>query len=166
VDGRETDFFEWKDAARYRVAGATGSMHRTAGALLEVRYGTDGRNLHVRLDLAESMRGHTGLDVVVVLPGPPERRARFPLGPGRGEPTWTGTLSGEGDVGEYAMQDIVEVRIPRGLLAGATGDPPERVRFQVWLERDGRPEEVAPDSGWLVLRAADEDPRLTHWSAL
>jgi alpha-amylase/alpha-mannosidase (GH57 family) len=165
MDGRETDFFEWREAARYRVAGASGSMHRTSGALLEVRYGTDGKNLHVRLDLSEPVRGDTGLDVVLVFPGPPERRARVRLRQGRGTPTWVDGFGGE-DRGEVAAEEIVEIRIPFRRLAGKDPSALENLRFQVWLERNGRSEEVVPPSGWLVLRAASEDPRLTRWSAL
>ncbi|HET9252155.1 MAG TPA: glycoside hydrolase family 57 protein [Candidatus Eisenbacteria bacterium] len=170
LDGRVTDFFEWRDAARYLAAGGSGSMHRTSGALLEVRYGTDGTSLHVRVDLAPEARGDRTVGLALVFPGPPERRVRMAL-EGAGVPKWDGKARGK-DAGEYAAGEIVEARIPLSRLAGKRtgeeGSTPaaERIRFQVVLERRGRPEEVAPSAGWFLLRAISQDPNLTHWSAL
>ena len=166
VDGFETDFFEWREAARYRVAGASGSMHRTSGTLVEVRYGTDGSNLHVRLDLAEPIRADTGLEALLTFPGPPERRARVRLAPGHGTPKWMGKGMRRGDAGEVAVGDLVEIRVPLRRLEGKKGTGLAEVRFQLSIERKHVSEEIVPREGWLVLRAASEDPRLTRWSAL
>ena len=173
IDGRETEFFEWRDAARYRAAGGSGSMHRTSGALVEVRYGTDGRNLHVRVDLTPEARADHALALALVVVGPPERRIRIALA-GKGVPEWAGDSHASGDAGEYAAGEIVEVRIPLSRLAATPSslvpkegnEPVDRIRFQIRLERESQPEDVAPASGWFLLRAASQDPRLTHWSAL
>jgi hypothetical protein len=172
VDGRETDFFEWRDAARHRAAGGSGSMHRASGALLEVRYGSDGRNLHVRADVEGVARSDRALALALVFPGPPERRARIPLGrAARGTPAWSGegaafAPADPADVGEYAVEEIVEIRIPFTCVSDGVQGVPDRIRFQAVLERESRPEEVAPATGWFLLRAASRDPKLTHWSAL
>ena len=162
IDGRDTDFFEWRDAARYLAAGGSGSMHRTSGALTDVRYGTDGRNLHVRVDLAPEARADRTLGLELLFPGPPERRARMAL-VGSGAPKWTRGVRTK-DAGEWVAGEIVEVRIPLARLGAAA--PVDEIQFQVILKRGRRPEEVAPASGWFRLRAASQDPRLTHWSAL
>jgi alpha-amylase/alpha-mannosidase (GH57 family) len=164
VDGRDTEFFEWRGAARYRAAGGSGSMHRASGTLAEVRYGTDGTSLHVRVDLAEPARGDRALGLTLVFPGPPERTVRVGL-EGRSIPEWVGE-GAEGDAGEVAVGEIVEIRIPLSRLSAEDAGAPERLRFRISLERGGRPEEVAPSSGWFLLRAASQDPMLTHWSAM
>ena len=168
LDGIETDFFEWRDAARYRATGGSGTMHRASGNLLEVRYGTDGSNLHVRADLAEAARGDRANGIALLFPGPQERRVRLPLGAGAGPLSWAGEAGSDGvaDAGEFAVGETVEIRIPLTRLRREDSGVAEPIRFQVALERDSRPEEVAPSSGWFLLRAMDQNPRLTHWSAL
>ena len=137
-------------------------MHRTSGALVDVRYGTDGVNLHVRVDLTPEARTDRVLGLELVFPGPPERRARIALA-GSGAPKWTRGVRTK-DVGEWVAGEIVEIRIPLARLGTAT--PGDEIQFHVVLKRGTRPEEMAPASGWFHLRAVSQDPRLTHWSAL
>jgi hypothetical protein len=167
VDGRETDFFEWRDAVLYDMAGAAGTMHRGSGVLRAVRFGTDGAELYVRVDLESGGPISEGnASIAILLEGEEERMARIPLSSaGSGAPTWTGrNVAAPGrDPGAYALGSILEVR----LNLDACGWSADRtVRFRVLLERGNRSEEVAPHAGWLELRLPPEDPRVALWSAL
>jgi hypothetical protein len=167
VDGRETDFFEWRDAVLYDMAGAAGTMHRGSGLLRAVRFGTDGCDLYVRVDVEGGGPIADGdASIAIQLEGDEERVARIPLSvAGSGAPSWTGrdVVAPARDPGAYALGSILEVR----LNLDACGWSPDRtVRFRVHLERGNRSEEVAPHAGWLELLLPPEDPRVALWSAL
>jgi hypothetical protein len=166
LDGRETDYFEWKDAILYDVAGAAGTMHRVSGALRAIRFGTDGSDLYLRLDLEDKVATHLDASVAILFAGADERLARVPLtSAGSGIPAWSGpdVEASAPDPGAYALGEILEVRLPLRLC----GKGPERsIRFRVVVERGGRAEEVAPHVGWLEFHLPPEDPRVKLWSAL
>jgi alpha-amylase/alpha-mannosidase (GH57 family) len=50
VDGEVTSHFEWIGAGRYRPDFRSGSMHSGEPPVREIYYGSDGRNLFVRVD--------------------------------------------------------------------------------------------------------------------
>jgi alpha-amylase/alpha-mannosidase (GH57 family) len=45
LDGRETDFYEWRGALGLDVEADAGAMHATTGVLSRIRYGVDDRAL-------------------------------------------------------------------------------------------------------------------------
>ena len=163
LDGLETDFFEWKGAIHYDPAGAAGSMHLVSSTLRAVRFGTDGQNLYLMLGLETPGASNSDVSIAVLLSGGEERLARVPLGAGgRGKPEWARLppAKSTGDLGEYAIDRVVEVRIP----FQAFEETP--VRFRVLVERQGEVDEVAPHSGWFELRLRPDDPEISQWSAL
>jgi alpha-amylase/alpha-mannosidase (GH57 family) len=177
VDGRETEFFEWRRAALYRAAGAMGNMHRASALLREVRFGTDGKALHVRLDFVSRASELRGASVSLFFPGPPERTVRAMwAGAGRGSPEWVPEETGEdrrpesgegggpeaGEPGSYAVDEIAEISLPLARF----GQRPGRVRFRVRLECQGSGEEIAPGSGWFLLPLPEHDLDLAIWTAL
>jgi hypothetical protein len=162
IDGRETDFYEWRGAALYEAAGGSGSMHQASAVLRAIRYGLDGADLFVRVDWDRG-REAEGCVLAIELEDAPERSVRVPLrsksaGPARPP----NEREFKGDSGEYSVDEIVEIRLP---LDPGGGGLQSVVRFRVALEREGRPEEVAPHSGWFELRLPPES-RGTQWSAL
>jgi len=162
IDGRETDFYEWRGAARYEPAGGSGSMHQASAVLRAIRYGLDGADLFVRVDWDRG-RAAEGRVVAIAFEDPPEEAARVPLQSKSVGPAWPANdRRSKADMGEYSVDEIAEIRLPLDPGGGGFGSV---VRFRVVLEREGRPEEVAPHSGWFELRIPPE-PRGGQWSAL
>ena len=52
IDGKVTNFFEWKNAGYYEVGHAGGSMHQVSAAVDSFYYGFDMQNFYVRFDLS------------------------------------------------------------------------------------------------------------------
>ncbi|MGA2090821.1 MAG: glycoside hydrolase family 57 protein [Endomicrobiales bacterium] len=51
IDGKVTNYFEWKSAGYYEVGHAGGSMHQVETVIKSFYYGFDLKNLYFRLDL-------------------------------------------------------------------------------------------------------------------
>jgi hypothetical protein len=158
LDGRETDFYEWRGARLLDVEAESGAMHATTGFLTRVRYGVDDRNLYVRADWRAGAPGE-GATLRIVFPGPPARTLQLPLRPGQGVPLWD--AQGVGEAGAYAVGRVAEVRIPF-LHLGAR--PGTTLGFRLEVEREGRITERAPRSGVLAASVPTEEDRLKLWS--
>ena len=156
IDGRSTDFYEWMGAVEHGASGESGAMHRASAVIRAVRFGGDGQNLYVRIDADPHATG--GSVIAVETSG--GRVARVPLQAGRGAPSWS--ASGGDDVGEYAVAEVVELRLPLTALGARAGEP---TAFRVSLEQNGAREEIVPAAGWLTLPAAGAHPELDLWSA-
>jgi len=163
VDGRESDFYEWREALVYDAAGGSGSMHQASSILRSLRCGIEGVDLFVRLDWDRGSDRAAGCVAVIEIDGAPERRARVPLGAKGAGPAWDrgSAPKGAADRGEAAVDEIAEVRLPLGPGGGGLAST---IRVRVILERDGHPEEVAPYRGWMELKRPDS--RSSQWSAL
>ena len=55
IDGRITNFFEWKNAGYYEMGHSGGSMHQVSTALKAFYYGFNMRNFYVRFDLSDDI---------------------------------------------------------------------------------------------------------------
>lgn len=158
IDGRETDFYEWRAARSYDVEAEAGSMHAATGVLKRVRFGVDERHLYLRLDLLGPADGASR--VRVVFPDPPVRSLAFALAPGTsGEPDWRGTDAGE--PGAFAIDRIVELRVP---FLRLNVEPGSIATFHVEVEREGALFERAPRSGSYAATAPGPDFWLDQWS--
>lgn len=158
IDGIETDFYEWRAARSFDVEAEAGSMHAVTGVLKRVRFGVDERNLYLRADLLGPVEGAALLRVT--FPDPPERSLTVPIVSGTsGAPEWEG--AGAGDPGVFAIDRIVEVRVPFSRLDGAPGSI---VSFRFEVERDGAVFERAPRSGVYAATAPGPDFWLDQWS--
>ena len=58
IDGEVSSYFEWLGAGVYRVDNRTGAMHGQRFFVQELRYGSDGNNLYLRLDFVENALIH------------------------------------------------------------------------------------------------------------
>jgi alpha-amylase/alpha-mannosidase (GH57 family) len=171
LDGRDSDFFEWRDAIRIDPTALTGTMHQTAGILRELRYGIDESSLYLRVTIAAGA-GVEGAALLIEAagrpPGPGEAGdatgASVPLaGPARGVPAWFGRAAVAGvDEGAYAREQYVEARIPFVRFGVGAGEPLE---WRLSVSRAGRPAEVVPRDGAFRVERPRVDRRLTHWSA-
>jgi alpha-amylase/alpha-mannosidase (GH57 family) len=164
IDGRETDFFEWRNAARYDAAASGGAAHPVAGAMARVLHGIDERSLFVRIDPASG--AELGGASVAIRFADSGRAARVPIdGRESGHPEWAGQGVGEeggGDAGAYARGVVVEARLPLSRCGAAPGAV---LRWRVVLSRGGAVEETAPRDGWFETAIPPDDLRLRLWSA-
>jgi len=165
LDGRETDFFEWRDAARHEPAGATGAMHQVTGPIETVRFGTDGKSLFLRVDARGGWSATLGSTLTIEFAGASPRVARADLGRASSDLAWSGgeeTKDSE-RAGLYVRDAILEIEIPLRRAVAVAG---AHLPFRLTLERNGQPEQVVPASGWLSLPVPLVDLDLTIWSAL
>jgi len=162
LDGRDSDFYEWRDALRVDPAASSGSMHQTAGLVREVRYGIDERSLFVRVTLDPAALDG-GAVLVIESAATGGAAAVVPLeGQPLGSPLWRGgAASVEGD-GAYACDQYVEARLPFGRFGTEPGDSLE---WRLAVERAGRREAAVPRDGSFRVERPRADRRLTHWSA-
>ena len=170
LDGRESDFYEWRDAVRIDPAATSGSMHQTAGRVRELRYGIDEDSLFIRVTLDASLS--EGALLVEGTAGGSEGGERerggawVPLsGPTHGAPKWVGPVSpgaGSGDAGAYARDQYVEARLPFSRFGASPG---ETLAWRLLLDVAGRREETIPRDGAFRVERPRADRRLTHWSA-
>lgn len=146
LDGRMTDYYEWLSAGRALGSG-DGTMHLGSGRVRELHFGTDGRNLFLRLDPKEppASERFADLTIRVHLESPRRRELVLPIQ--------------EADVapGEpcAVAKRILEARVPisETPLPGAT-----RIAFAVELaDERGRLLQRIPGDGWIELPAAEED---------
>jgi len=143
IDGEVTSYFEWIGAGSYRVDARSGSMHGKKFLVHEVLYGSDGRNLFVRLDF------HPGHEQEL-----PALEARFRVQACDGREASVDApfgSCGDGRV-ECRLGRIFEARIPFD-LAGITDGAGLRFHFSLW--ESGLPMDAIPQQGWLELSTTD-----------
>jgi alpha-amylase/alpha-mannosidase (GH57 family) len=158
LDGRETDFYEWRGAQVLEVEADAGAMHATTGILARVRHGVDDRHLYVRTDWrADAPR--EGATLRIVFPGPPAHALTLPLQHGEGQPVWEG--EGAGEPGAYAVERVAEVRIPFSRLGARPGTI---LGFHIEVVREGQVLERTPRAGVLSTSVPTEEDRLELWS--
>ena len=167
LDGRETDYFEWRDAARYDAATGGDAMHRTAASVAEVRYGFDGDALFLRVGWSPGA-DLTRAAIRIEAEG---RRSAATValdGPERGALEWSEEGTGEGgggeagDRGAYVRGVLVEARLPLGRWRSKAGDV---LAWRIAFLRAGSVEETVPGNGWFRAQIPPEHPELLLWSA-
>jgi len=160
LDGRDTHFYEWRNAELYDGASEQGADHRVSGRIRRVLFGVSERDLFVRVDGIGA--GASGLARAILLrfqaPHESEARARL-SGGARGALEWT---SGAGDPGEFAAGDLVEIRVP---LVRLEAGPGSVLRWSVALEESGAIAETIPRTGQLSTRTLDAEFASRNWSA-
>ncbi|HEU4724812.1 MAG TPA: glycoside hydrolase family 57 protein [Candidatus Eisenbacteria bacterium] len=171
LDGRESDFHEWRGAVRVDPAATSGSMHQTDVAVRDLRYGVDEHSLYVRVTLDDAAPDETArLVVESVGAARPARAAVIPLaGAPSGTPAWTvadpgdrGGAPADAEGGAYVRGRHVEARLPFERFGIAPG---ESLDWRLALERAGRRAAVVPRDGSFRVERPAADRRLTHWSA-
>jgi alpha-amylase/alpha-mannosidase (GH57 family) len=144
IDGAVTSYFEWLGAGVYRVDGRSGAMHGQRFFVHELRYGSDGLNLYLRLDFVEnvlsSLEG-TDLRLNIQSAQNTAQSGSFTIG-----------LTAEQDGIESKCDKVCEVRVSLTALGISVNHP---VRFQISLWQGGLPMDALPPQGWLTFSTAE-----------
>jgi hypothetical protein len=162
IDGEVTSYFEWIGAGIYRVDERSGAMHGKRFLVKEVQFGSDGKNLYLRLDFhdgVESGLGGMGLRVTVQ-PLNVDEASYMSFGflsgaATAGEMQLAGhaeiatTPAAEGQPVECAFARIWEARCSLAALGVSQGGG---LRFQLSLWQGGLPVDAVPQQGWLEMR--------------
>lgn len=146
IDGEVTSYFEWLGAGVYRVDHRSGAMHGQRFLVQEMRYGSDGHNLYIRLDFVEG----AGLAL-----GETELRVRLQAAPGPGDACTVSVPLSSGsarDGIEVASGRVCEMRIRLAAAGIASG---RDVRFQLSIWQGGLPMEALPPQGWIEFSTAE-----------
>ena len=149
VDGDISSYFEWLGSGSYCPDRRQGAMHGREQCVKELRYGSDGVNLFLRLDMEQSgPGGMAGTEVRLnVKSAQAENELRFQLHSDGAKLETTA----EGAVA-CAYLRIFEMSAPlKSFGARAT----EQVGLQLSLWRDGLPLEAAPAQGWLEFTPSE-----------
>jgi alpha-amylase/alpha-mannosidase (GH57 family) len=165
VDGRETSFFEWRDAGHYNSMREEGTMHRASGrAISDLFYGGSHRALLLRLDPEVSNEGavsaqwrarlvltREGVRSEVNLEIAPDGGVQMTLRHG-GEERPSG--------GRACRGRIVEAAIPWEDLGF---EPGAEFGFCVEVRIDGDVVQRLPERGTIRWQVPEEDYEARHW---
>jgi alpha-amylase/alpha-mannosidase (GH57 family) len=148
IDGEISSYFEWLGAGLLRVDNRSGAMHGQRFVIHEVRYGSNGSSLFLRVDFEEKMTPDlTGavLKLHVAPSATPQQVSSADLTIAPGVHDMIGGF-------EYAFGRILEVRVP---LSSIGAGLQQRVRFQLSLWQDGLPLDALPQQGWVEVETSD-----------
>lgn len=154
IDGEVSSYFEWLGAGIYRPDQRQGSMHGQQFLIHDLRYGSDGTQLFLRLDLQSTAPGaHAGLEIRVTVEGSgSDREFHVQLASAGAEFVNHDQAAGSA---RCAYQRVFEMAVDLAALGMAADQP---VRFQVSLWREGLPAEAVPADGWIQFVPAVTAP--------
>lgn len=141
LDGEVTSYFEWLGAGVYRLDQRSGAMHGQRFLVKELRYGSEGQNLYLRLDFVENA------EII-----PAEAELRIGIQAPHGPVLRVVPLTGASDGIESVYGRICEVRISLASLGIPFGHD---LRFQLSLWQGGLPMEALPPQGWIHVSTAE-----------
>jgi hypothetical protein len=146
VDGEVTSYFEWLGAGVYRVDHRSGAMHGQRFLVQELRYGSDGQSLYLRVDFTAGNAANL-----------PETELRLSLQNLQGaEPPAILGISihhAEAPDGvEVKSGRVCEVKVPLSAAGVPFGHD---VGFQLSLWQGGLPMEALPPQGWIRFSTAE-----------
>ena len=160
IDGEVSSYFEWLGAGLYRPDERQGAMHGHKRYFREVRYGSDGTHVFLRVDFPPGQAGAVagsmaGKEVRCSFESPADGRdghlweSEYRLQLTR-DGVETIAITGPGAIAPTALQTgyrrLFELGVPLAVL-GAKPDHP--LRFQLSLWEDGLPLDAAPAQGWI-----------------
>jgi hypothetical protein len=158
IDGRVTSYFEWIGAGAYNVDERSGSMHGKKFLVKEALYGSDGRNLYLRVDFhpgyeselpsmearltVEALNGAHAARVVIDFSHDSSLKLQTELAAAQADPHAV----------ECAFARVLEARLSLAAMGIA---PAGGLRFQFSLWQGGLPINAVPQQGWLEMRTTD-----------
>ncbi len=148
VDGEISSYFEWLGAGLLHVDNRSGAMHGQRFVIHEVRYGSNGSSLFLRVDFEETMIPELSGAVVKLHVAPssnPDHVSSSDLVLTPGVHDMVGGF-------EYAFARILEIRVPLSAIGAGLQ---QRVRFQLSLWQDGLPLDAMPQQGWVEVETSE-----------
>jgi alpha-amylase/alpha-mannosidase (GH57 family) len=148
IDGEITSYFEWLGAGLFHVDNRSGAMHGQRFVIRELRYGSNGSSLFLRLDFEEKAMATLSGAVVKLNVAPASDAARVTSADLY---IAAGVHEAMASV-EYAFSRVLEVKVP---LAAIGAGLQQRVRFQLSLWQNGLPLDALPQQGWLEVGTSE-----------
>jgi len=148
IDGAVSSYFEWMGAGKYLAANRGGAMHGKRFVFSQIRFGTDGETLYIRVDFAPGTEDvlRSGEVRCTFRDGGDgeDRRVNLNLGTGKSEPV---QVDPGGAPVEWAANSILEIAIP--MKKGRQSGGPVDLCLSAW--KDGLPLDAVPQQGWLTM---------------
>ena len=156
IDGRDTDYFEWRAAGWVEFEKGHGTMQPGAGLLQRLGFGFDADHLFLRVDFgwmqAVPVEHQWHLRVAIT---PMPAVLDIPLQQGQFAVPCPSSA-----VGAAAYEKILEIRLP---LAAMQATPGATITLRVTLLHDGKEMEVQPQRGALTIRVPTTDDAARQW---
>jgi alpha-amylase/alpha-mannosidase (GH57 family) len=137
INGTVDSYFEWLGAGVYKVDQRSGSMHGKKALVKELRYGSSGAEIFLRLDFEQEAGSIENLEVQTELlnrNGEPPRKFAVKLNGGIARP--------QDANGKAGYKDVLEISMP-------TGGDFSKVRISLW--QDGLPVQAIPPQDYLQI---------------
>jgi alpha-amylase/alpha-mannosidase (GH57 family) len=147
IDGVVTSYFEWMGAGLYRIDSRSGAMHSQRPLIQDLRYGTDGRHIYLRLDFAEPVLDRHEIEFRLSLRNSAGSRFRA-VHRWRNERLELEDTNLENGAVCAAVDSIYEASLLMCALEVRQGDP---VWLSVAIFRDGLPVAALPINGELEV---------------
>jgi len=162
VDGEVTSYFEWLGAGSYSVDARSGAMHGQRFLVHDLLYGSDGEYLFLRLDFEPNvLEALAGAELRLALRGAGEnaQQSYAAVELENGNPKikdlkLAGSVAG-GNGFLAGFRRILEIGIS---LKGLGVAPPDPIRLQISLWRNGLPLDALPVEGWLEISTREPSP--------
>ena len=159
VDGEVTSYFEWMGAGLYHVDNRSGAMHGHRYLIRELHYGSDGKNLFLRLDLEEGNEANHGsmearLRIIPAHDGHIESSMIVQFGDGSAKPLEVHFQGAKEPAvtAEFAYRKILEMRLSLEAIGIGRG---QSLRLQLSLWKGGLPMDALPPQGWIEISTAE-----------
>ncbi|MFA7073602.1 MAG: glycoside hydrolase family 57 protein [Endomicrobiaceae bacterium] len=169
IDGRITNYFEWKKAGLYSVGHSGGSMHQVATLIKSFMYGFDLQNIYfnISLNIAHASKEIENLCFNINLINPVKKNvcAMFDMD----SKVTEFSIYGEGTeetisipVENIAIDSIIEMAIPLELLK--LPDDYKNIEFTISVDKDNMEIERWPYQSSIVIPKPTEDFNMISWT--
>jgi alpha-amylase/alpha-mannosidase (GH57 family) len=170
IDGRISDYYEWRLAGYYDITRGATSMRQVSGVIRAIYYGYDDKSLYLRVDTvaAPLSQEFRDLRLVFEIMSPVPTRVRIPLGPAEPPPTVSLERRTDSSWEEVptsltsSIQDVVEVAVPFldiGLVPG------NRVEAVLLVMREDMVVESWPAQEKLSFQIPRDESEISSWTA-
>jgi len=165
IDGRMTDYFEWKPAGFYQVGHSGGSMHQVDTVLKSFYYGFDLDHLYFRLDVNTpiSDKAIEELGFKIVFLAPEKREVQLNLMAGGKIREFSVLLPGSREtLTTAAASKIIELSVP--LTSLHLPKDYANLEFVILVQKNNLEIERWPYQSSVILPRPSEDFTLKTWS--
>jgi alpha-amylase/alpha-mannosidase (GH57 family) len=147
IEGRLSSPGKWANAGRFRIDQRSGAMHSQRSLLRDLYYGTDGRDMFLRVDWSEPVPPEALLEFRFDLRNPAGQRFMLSVS-GTSAGATEVTTDIPGNAVSAALGDLCEAKASLSAMHIRLGEP---LFLRVQVFRDGLPIAVIPASGEMEL---------------